>query len=214
MNRLLMNKAIRLSVAMVALGWASWAIAGKPPQNTPHPCQVSVADRSGDSLQSDGVGIYTDGLDTEARLWDMMNGVADHLYFVAPGGTPGSTRFLKLSIPGITNGVQACGTGILQPNVNSSGYQFYNLLPVGQSTSGSQNFGGTFKCSYGPHDWDAVNVTYESQCIVITHTADKVWTITADPGCTAAVTKIQNRQVVGQWVGQDVPFQVQATELP
>jgi len=214
MNRTLTRTTIQFCFGIATLSLAFPAVAGKPPQNAAHPSQVTVADRSGDSLQSDGAGIYTDGLDADARLWDMMNGVADHLYFVAPGGTPGSTRFLKLSIPGITNGVQACGTGILQPNLNSSGYQFYNLLPIGQSTSGSQNFGGTFKCSYGPHGWDAVNVTYESQCIVITHTADKVWTITADAGCTAGVTKIQNRQVIGQWVGQNVPFQVQATELP
>ena len=59
-----------------------------------------------------------------------------------------------------------------------------------------------------------MNLTYESQCIVITHTANKVWTITAEAGCTASVTKIQNRQIIGQWVAQNVPFQVQATELP
>ena len=205
-----MKKTSRVLVSMVALGWACWASAAKPPQNTAHACQVSVADRSGDALLSDGAGIYTDGLDADARLWDMMNGVADHLYFQVSG----RGRSLRLSIPGITNGIQTCATGTLQPNVNSSGYQFYNLLAVGQSTSGSQNFGGTFQCSYGAHNWDAVNVTYESQCIVFTHTADKVWTITADSGCTATVTKIQNRQVVGQWVNQNVPFQVQATELP
>jgi hypothetical protein len=210
MSKSLWKTAVRFGVVLALVGWASLATAGKPPQNTPHPSQVSVADRSGDALLSDGAGVYTDGLDAEARLWDMMNGVADHLYFLVSG----NGRSLKLSIPGITNGVQSCGIGKLQPNVNSSGYQFYNLLPVGQSTTGSQNFGGTFQCSYGAHNWDAVNVTYESQCIVITHTADKVWTITADTGCTAGVTKIQNRQVVGQWVGQNVPFQVQATELP
>ena len=70
----------------------------------------------------------------------MANGVADHLFFQVSG----SGRSLKLSIPGITNGVQPCNVGTLQPNVNSGGYQFYNLLPVGQSTTGSQNFGGTF----------------------------------------------------------------------
>ena len=213
MNKRQIETTSRLSIALLLLGPASWATAGKPAQNTPHACQVAVADRSGDSLLSDGAGIYTDGVDSDARLWDMMNGVADHLFFAVPGGSHGS-RVLKLSIPGITNGIQSCAVGTLQPNVNSSGYQFYNLLPVGQSTTGSQNFGGTFKCSYGAHNWDAVNVTYESQCIVITHTADKVWTITADSGCTASVTKIQNRQVIGQWVGQNVPFQVQATELP
>jgi hypothetical protein len=210
MNTNLVKTAIRLGAVVALVSWASWAIAAKPPQNTPHACRVSVADRSGDSLLSEGLGIYTDGLDAQARLWDMVNGVADHLYFLVDG----SGRNLKLSIPGITNGVQTCSSGKLQPNVNASGYQFYNLLPIGSSTTGSQNFGGTFGCSYGAHGWDAVNVTYESQCIVITHTADKMWTITADTGCTATVTKIQNRQVIGQWVGQDVPFQVQATELP
>ncbi len=209
MKKTLMKTAIRLCVGIGASSWTLLAVAAQPPQNTPHPSQVTVANRAGDSILSDGAGIYTDGVDAEARLWDMMNGVADHLYFQA-----GGTRKLKLSIAGITNGLQTCDVGTLQPNVNSSGYQFYNLLPVGQSTTGTQNFGGTFKCSYGPHDWDAVNVTYESQCIVITHTAYKVWTITADTGCTAAVTKIQNKQVIGQWVGQNVPFQVQATELP
>jgi hypothetical protein len=147
----------------------------------------------------------------------MNNGVADHLYFQA-----GGARTLSLSIPGITGGTQPCGSGVLQPNVNASGYQFYNLLPVGSSTADvGQNFGGTFKCSFGSGGRDAYNVTYESQCIVITHgdygnpTSDPhKWTVAADPGCTAGVTKVLNRRVVAQWVGQDVPFALTATELP
>ena len=130
-----------------------------------------------------------------------MNGVADHLFFQA-----GGARKLKLSIPAVTGGVQTCNLGTLQPNVNASGYQFYNDLPGGSSTADvGQNFGGTFACSFGSGGRDGYNVTYESQCIVITHgqhgnpgSNPLEWTVAADAGCIAAVTKVQNRKVVGQ----------------
>jgi hypothetical protein len=193
------------------------AFAEKPPQNISHPCNVAVGDRPGDSILSDGGGLYTDGVDASVRLWDMNNGVADHLYVQASGA-----RTVKLSIPGITGGSQTCSTGTFKPNVNSRGYQFYNDLPVGSSTADvGQNFGGTFACNFGTGGRDAYNVTYESQCIVITHgeygnplSDPHKWTVTADLGCTASVTKVLNRRVVAQWVAQDVPYELTATELP
>lgn len=225
MNKNLMRRVIRLGALIVLAGWASWAPAAGPnPTNVAHPCDVTVADRSGDSILSDGEGIYTDGVDgTRARLWDMNNGVADHLYFEVGG----SGRNLRLKIPGVTDGapggVQTCGLAIFQPNVNESDYQFYNELPVGSSTADvGQNFGGLLQCRFGPGNRDHYSVTYGSpfgtygppdECIVITHTADKVWTLTADAGCTAAVNKVLKNKVVGQWVGVDVPFQLTATEL-
>jgi hypothetical protein len=196
-------------VMIVLMGWASRAEAGKPPKNVSHACQVTVSHRPGDSILSDALGVYTEGVDAQVRLWDMMNGVADHLYFQASG----NGRSLKLWIPGVTNGVETCGSGTLQPNLNSSGYQFYNLLPIGSSTADvGQNFGGTYKCASGTSSW---NVTYESECIVIAHTGAGQWSVTADGApCTATVTRVENRRVVATWVGVDVPFQVNATELP
>jgi hypothetical protein len=191
--------------------------AAPPPKNESHACTVAVSDRAGDSILSDGGGNYTEGVDAAVRLWDMKNGVADHLYFQAA-----SSRKVILSIPGVTGGAQTCDTGTFKPNVNASGYQFYNDLPVGSSTADvGQNFGGTFACNFGTAGRDAYNVTYESQCIVITHgdygnsSSDPLkWTVTADAGCTASVTKVLNRRVVAQWVGQDVPYELTATELP
>jgi hypothetical protein len=219
MNRNLVRTATRLGAVIALVGLASWAVAGKPPQNTAHPCQVAVSDEAGNSILSDGFGVYTDGVDgTGARLWDMKNGVADHLYFIVENG-----RSLKLSIPGVTTGTgQTCASANLRPNLNSDQYQFYNDLPVGMSTADvGQNFGGTFACSFGAGNRDSYNVTYESQCIVITHgeygntgSNPLEWTITADAPCTAAVTQVQKGKVVNQWVGQEVPFQVTATELP
>ena len=205
MSKNLIKTAIRFGSLIVLAGWSCWVTAAPRPTNVSHACEVTVADRPGDAITGDPGVVYTDGVNAQARLWDMNNGVADHLYFVAP---------LKLSIPGVTDGVQACSTAILQPNVNNSGYQFYNDLPVGQSTTGDQNFGGLFQCRFGSGERDRYSVTYESQCIVITHTAEKIWTITADVGCTASVSKILRSKVVGQWVNQSVPFEVQATELP
>jgi hypothetical protein len=209
MNKNLARRAIRLGALIVLVGWASWAPAApKPPNdgNVAHACQVTVADGPGNSITGDPGVVYTDGVNAEARLWDMGNGVADHLYFVAA---------LKLSIPGVTDGVQTCDLGILQPNVNVSGYQFYDDLPLYQSTTGDQNFGGLFQCRFGSGNRDRYSVTYESQCIVITHTDDKLWTITAPDkaaGCTAAVAKVLKSKVVDQWVNQSVPFEVQAME--
>ncbi len=231
MNKNLMRRAILLGVLIVLVGWASWAPAAPKPTNVAHPCSVTLADRAGDSILSDGLGIYPNFADgAGARLWDMNNGVADHLYFAV-----GGERNLNLKIPGVTDdapgGVQTCDQAIFQPNVNESGYQFYNLLPVGSSTADvGQNFGGLFQCRFGPGNRNAYSVTYGSpfgtsgpppECIVITHgqygnpaSNPLEWTLTADEGCTAAVVKVLNRKVVGQWVDVDVPFQLTATELP
>jgi hypothetical protein len=215
-KKTLLKPSLILTIA--ALGFFGGVVfAAPPPKNTPHPCSVAVGDRIGDSILSDGGGIYTDGVNADARLWDMKNGIADHLYFQA-----GGARKVSLSIPGVTDGIQTCATGTFKPNVNASGYQFYNDLPVGSSTADvGQNFGGTIGCNFGIAGRDAYNVTYESQCIVITHgdygntSSDPLkWTVTADAGCTASVTKVLSRRVVAQWVGQDVPFQLTATELP
>jgi hypothetical protein len=215
------KKTLLVSSLILAIGataLSSGALFAAPtPKNESHSCSVAVGDRVGDSILSDGGGIYTDGLNADVRLWDMKNGVADHLFFQAAG-----TRKVRLSIPGVTNGIQTCSTATFKPNVNASGYQFYNDLPVGSSTADvGQNFGGTIGCSFGSGGRDAYNVTYESQCIVITHgdygntSSDPLkWTVTADPGCTAGVQKVLNRRVVAQWVGQDVPFELTATELP
>lgn len=219
MSRNWMRTAIQLCVGMMALGSASLAVAAGPPKNTPHPVKVTVADRGGDSILSDGKGIYTDGVDAAGRLWDMMNGVADHLYFQV---NQTSGRTLRLTIAGLTSGVETCAAGTLQPNQNDNNYQFYTLLPIGANTNQPDvmdptrsNFGGTFKCmdSRGRNGWI---VTYVTQCIVIAHTALGEWTVTMDPGslgCPAAVSKVTNGAVTGQG-NHDVPFQVHATELP
>ncbi|MEP6767102.1 MAG: hypothetical protein ABJC61_00435 [Acidobacteriota bacterium] len=213
-------KTAQLCVGIVAFGWASSLTATpKPLQNTAHPVAVTVANRTGDSIRGDGL-VYTDGIDAGARLWDMVNGVADHLYFQVDQKTNGRT--LTLTIPGLTNGTETCAVGTLQPNQNDNNYQFYNnyLFPIGASTDQPDvndptrsNFGGTFKCldSRGRYGWI---VTYVTQCIVIAHTATGEWTVTMDGGsCPAAVSKVTNGAVTGQG-NHDVPFQVHAKELP
>ncbi len=223
MSRNLMRTTFRLCVGIVTFGWASLATAGKPAGNTAHPVEVTVADRAGDSILSDGGGKYTDGIDAEGRLWDMVNTQRDHLYFQV---SQKSGRTLKLSIAGLTaggtGGTETCAVGTLQPNQNDNNYQFYNLLPIGASTDQPDvsdptrsNFGGTFKCldSRGRNGWI---VTYVTQCIVIAHTAVGEWTVTMDGGaggCPAAVSKVKNGAVTAQG-NHDVPFQVRARELP
>ena len=65
MSRNWIRATLRLCVGIVALGWASLAAAAKP-QSTAHPCEVTVADRVGDSILSDGGGKYTEGIDAAA----------------------------------------------------------------------------------------------------------------------------------------------------
>ena len=220
MNTNLRGRKMRFGTLIVLAGWAPWASAAPKPTAVAHSCEVTVADRPGDSIRSDGLGAYLEGVDgTTARIWDMAS-VADHLTFWSDaGGTTG--RSLSLSIPGVTGGTQTCASGKLMPNRNANNYQFYNNLPVGSSTDMPSvedplrsNFGGTFECYFGPGNRDHYQLTYESECIVIAHTADKEWTITADAGCQATVIRVENRKVKETTLHEDVLFKVTARELP
>lgn len=220
-NRFL-RSVIWSSALVVPLGLASWLIAA----SGAHPVRASVVD-GGNSILSDGKGEYTDGVDGEARIWDFDLPGFDHLYFQVSPVNNSKKRKLNLSIPGVTGGVKPCENGILQPNQNSNAYSFYNLLPTGFSTNQPDpgdptrsNFGGTFRCydKSGKNGW---TVTYQSQCIVITHGQEGntgsnplEWTHTADASCLAAVTQWARGKLVDTWQDQSVPFQVVATELP
>jgi len=215
MNQNLMRPVIRFCAVIVLLGWASWLVAG----TGAHPVRATVGDRTGDSILSDGGGQYTDGVDATAQIWDFNPPAIDHLYFKV---SQNNKRSLKLSIPGVTAGVETCKVGTLQPNQNIHAYSFYDVLPVGQSTADfGENFHGTFRCFDSSTDRNGWIVTYEPQCIVITHGQYGIpssnpleWRFTVDAPCTATVTKVVNRKVVGTWVSQSVPFQIVATELP
>jgi hypothetical protein len=225
MNKNLMRPVIRLCAVIVLLGWASWATAGpKPPSPPPshdHAVEVTVANNAGDSILGDGV-VYTDGVGgTGARIWDFDPPAADHLHFQVEKKF--AERFLKLVIgeqPGLPpGGVDAvCQVGRLKPNESPIGFQFYNDpdFPVGDSTSGPENYGGTFKCTTdnrGKTGW-FVHWDPADECIVISHPADFTYAFTAVAGCLADVSQIVNGAVQPPLGAYDVPFQVIATELP
>lgn len=210
--------ALSLILVIVAMALSSAVVfaAGKPAGNTPHPCVVTVGDRVGDSILSDGLGSYTNSTTSEARLWDMVNGVADHLLFQVDQRKHG--RNVKLAIPTLIDNL-TCFAATFKPNQNDSDYQFYNQLPIGASTDepdpldpDRSNFGGTINCldARGRNGW---LLNYQVQCIVIAHTGAGQWTVTADSGCLASVSQVTNGAItpLGNY---DVPFQLQATELP
>lgn len=211
------NLVIRFLTVIVLVGWASWLIAGRP-QSREHAVRATVADGA-NSILSDGGGQYTGGVDAAATIYDFNPPAIDHLYFKV---SQNNQRSLRLSIPGVTNGEETCKVGTLQPNQNTNAYSFYDVLPVGSSTADiGENFHGTFRCYDSSTDRNGWTVTYEPQCIAITHgqygnpTSNPLeWTFTADAPCTATVTKVVNRKVTDTWVNQSVPFQIVATELP
>jgi len=215
MNTNLMRTAIRFCAVIVLLGWASWATgAPAPGPGHDHAVQATVANNVGDSILGDG-GIYTDGAEgVAARIWD-FDSVADHFHFQIEQKFTG--RYLRLVIGAL--GVDAvCRVGRLKPNESPINFQFYNdpNFPVGDSTSGPENYGGTFKCTTdtsGKAGW-FVHWDPADQCIVISHPADGTYTFTAGAGCMADVSKIVNGSVKPPLGAYDVPFQVVATELP
>lgn len=218
----LMKTATQLCAVIVLVGWASWATASpKPPVPPPshdHAASVTVSNNVGDSILGDG-GVYIDGTSgVAARIWDFGPPAPDHLHFEAS-----QNRFLSLVIPdqpGLpAGGVNAqCRVGRLKPNESPIGFQFYNdpNFPVGDSTSGPENYGGTFKCTTdtpGKTGW-YVHWNPSDECIVISHPAANTYTFTAAAGCAADVSRIVNGSVQAPLGAYDVPFQVSATELP
>jgi hypothetical protein len=217
MNKNLMRSFIRLCAVIVLLGWTSWATAvpkPAPPPSHDHAAEVTVTNNLGDSIRGDG-GVYTDGVDgTAARIWDFDPPAADHLHFQVEEKFTG--RVLRLEIP--EAGVDAvCKVGRLKPNESPIGFQFYNdpAFPIGDSTSGSENYGGTFKCTTdnrGKTGW-FVHWNPSDECIVISHTGDGQYSFTAGAGCAADVSAIVNGTVQPPLGAYDVPFQVVATEI-
>lgn len=215
MSRNFMPTMIRICAVIVLLGWASWAVAAKPaPLN--HAVAVAVANNPGDSIVGTG-GDYTDGLEgVDGRIWNFEPSVTDHLHFQVDQKFAG--RYLKLVIDEL--GIDTvCRVGRLKPNESLIGFQFYNepiTFPVGDSTSGPENYGGTFKCTTdtrGKTGW-FVHWKPADECIVISHLADGTYAFTAGAGCPADVSQIVNGTIQSPLGAYDVPFQVVATELP
>jgi hypothetical protein len=221
MNRKLMKTAIRLCAVIVLLGWASLAIAGKPTSTT-HPVKVTVID-AGNSIQSDSPTLsnasYTDGMSgIEARIWDFTN--FSHLHFEVTKGRKASGRFLRLSIPGVVLPT-VCEVGRLKPNQNANSYNFYDLLPIGESTDVAStnplypdpdrsNFGGTFTCGRSAYQPSVGWIVTYPECIVIEHTGVGYWRMTAPAGCIAVVTFDGESEPRGSF---PVPFQVELDQL-
>ena len=222
MNRNLKGSAIALCGVIVFLGWESWVTASpKPPVPPPshdHSASVAVSNDVGDSILGDG-GVYIDGADgVAARIWDFGPPAADHLHFEV-----GNSRNLRLVIadqPGLpAGGVNVtCRASRLKPNESPIGFQFYNdpNFPVGDSTSGPENYGGTFRCTTdnpGKTGW-LIHWKPSDECIVVSHPAASTYSFTTAAGCLADVSRIVNGTVQAPLGGYDVPFQVIATELP
>jgi hypothetical protein len=205
-----------ISILIAFLAWAPWATALPGPGHD-HAVEATLANGVDDSILGDG-GVYTDGTGgVAARIWD-FNPATDHLHFQVE--TKFAGRYLKLQIPEIPElsaGVN-CRVGRLKPNESLIGFQFYNdpAFPVGDSTSGPENYGGTFRCTTdnsGKAGW-FVHWDPAAECIVIGHPANGVYSFTAQAGCLADVSKIVNGTVTPPLGAYDVPFQVVATELP
>ena len=221
MNTNLMKTAIRLCAVIVLLGWAFSATAAPPQHGSDHAVMATVENNLGDSIRSDDRGDYTDGAEgVAARIWD-FDSVADHFHFQVE--TKFADRYLKLVIPeqpGLpTGGVNAeCRVGRLKPNESPINFQFYNdpNFAVGDSTSGPENYGGTFKCTTdkaGKTGW-FIHWDPAEQCIVISHPVPDTYTFTAGAGCLADVSKIVNGTVKPPLGAYDVPFQVETIVLP
>jgi hypothetical protein len=203
---------------IVLLGLAAMVTAlpkPPPPTSHDHAAQVTVSNNVGDSILGDG-GVYTDGVDgTAARIWDFGPPAADHIHFAVEKKFSG--RYLRLAITELGVDVQ-CQAGTLKPNESLIGFQFYNdpSFPVGDSTTGPENYGGTFKCitdNRGKTGW-FIHWKPADECIVISHPAASTYAFTAGAGCLADVSQIVNGAVQPPLGGYDVPFQIVATELP
>lgn len=217
-----MRSAIGFGAVIVLLGSATWVTAlPKPPVPPPshdHAASVTVSNNVGDSILGDG-GVYINGDDgVAARIWDFGPPAADHLHFQV-----GNSRPLRLEIadqPGLpAGGVNVeCRASRLKPNESPIGFQFYNdaNFPVGDSTSGPENYGGTFRCTTdnpGKTGW-FVHWNPSDECIVVAHPAASTYSFTAAAGCAADVSRIVNGAVQPPLGAYDVSFQVIATELP
>jgi hypothetical protein len=216
MNHLL-KTTIRCCVVSVLVGCASWTLAAPGP-GADHGVSATVVNNPGDSILGDGSPYVESTEGVDARIWDFA--VTDHLHFQVNKKFGGRTlRLVIAEQPGLpAGGVNVeCRVGRLKPNESPINFQFYNdpTFPVGDSTSGPENYGGTFKCTTdtsGKTGW-FIHWKPSEECIVISHPAADAYTFTALTGCPADVSRIVNGAVKPPLGAYDVPFQVETTVL-
>jgi hypothetical protein len=148
---------------------------------------ITLEDRAGDAVLSDGEGTYVDGEGAIVHLADLER---QHDQMAVKSGPGVDSRNGQIALAGLD---ELCGT--FQLRVNSSS-EFLDL-PVGNSMLGT----GTVMCRLqgsGKKDVYQIDI---GECIVVHRVAADAWRVVSDAGCVGRLDHF--KETIGYY---EVPF--------
>jgi hypothetical protein len=137
------------------------------------PCSVTVADRPGDAIQSDGGGPYVDGV--SGIDCTVYQGASDDVTFYLTASGKKGVRYLQFDY---TDKISGSGpTGVLNDHSAQSSFQTIAAIGVGSTawhTGGFTTSIGRF--AFNPANWPGASL------LSVTRMSANDWSVTADGG--------------------------------
>ncbi len=164
------------------------------------PCSVTLADRAGDAIRSDGGGSYVDGIDgIDCTVFEGASGDVT-FNFTATGKR--AVRSLHFDYTAKISG--SGPTGVLNDHSVNSSVQTIDLMGIGATelhTGGFTTSVGRF--AFNPSNWPG------STPLSVTRTSASEWIVTADSGVNDVAVLSQSAKKGNVDVGHyHMPFQM------
>jgi len=156
---------------------------------------ITLANRGGDAVLSDGAGTYVqdEGAIVELQDWELSN---DQMYVKSAPGTNSRTGRLRL-------GELDAECGNFQLRVYSSS-EFLDVA-VGESAFGT----GLVMCTPAGAGMKERYQLDIGECIEIHRIAQDAWRVVSEAGCVGQLSRF--KETIGDY---DVPFEFQAVLFP
>jgi hypothetical protein len=153
---------------------------------------ITLEDRMGDAVLSDGTGAYVDGEGAIVHLADLKTQPDQMAVKSGPGPNSRNGR-IRIALAGLD---EQCGT--FQLRVHSSS-EFLDL-PVGNSLLGT----GSVICVPGTNKKDVYQIDI-GECVAVHRVAADAWRVVSDAGCVGRLDGFKG--TIGYY---EVPFAFEA----
>jgi hypothetical protein len=137
------------------------------------PCSITVADRGGDNILSDGRGDYVDGVD--GIQCTIYQGASDDMTFYFTASGKKAVRYLQFDY---TDKISGSGpVGVLNDHSSQSSVQTIDAIGIGSTEAHTGGFTtGIGRFAFNPTNWPGASM------LSVTRLSSTTWIVTADAG--------------------------------